>query len=393
MIYVKKFLQDVQATVAVIFAFALVIVFGSAGMAVDFVNASGVRTSLQQALDGAVLAAAAARVQNESEAEKIITRFMSSNWSLKYPSLDAQISQSLTDDTVSGTATVSVPTLISGILGFENMEVNATSTATISNPTLEVAMVIDNSSSMVPHLSTLKNALESVIDILATDTSMAEKSFAVVPYSLYANVGTSNSTQSWLSLAPADAATWKGCVGSRNYPLELNDSDYSTPIPAVVASNCNPTPLLPLTSDTATAKSWISGLEAKVDDSFTGAGLIWGWRVLSEDAPFTEAKPYGDAQKVIIFLTDAKSSMGPSYPKHNNEDNVADTVWQAQCTNIKARDIVLYTIAFDADSDREQQLEDCATSSAHAFTAGNASELKTAFEEIAKKLATVYLSQ
>jgi Flp pilus assembly protein TadG len=389
---VKRFLQDVEAAVAVIFALVIVVIFGAAGMAVDFINSSGVRTSLQQALDGAVLAAAAARVQNEAEAEAIINKFMTSNWSMKYPNLDAQVSQTLTDDAVSGTATVFVPTLISGVLGFYNIEVSAISTATISNSTLEVAMVIDNSSSMLSHLSTLKKALESVIDILASDTSSAEKSFAVVPYSLYANVGTSNSTKSWLSLAPADAATWKGCVGSRDYPLELNDSD-STPIPAVSVSNCNPTPLLPLTSDTDTVKSWISGLDAKIDDSFTGAGLIWGWRVLSEDEPFTEAKPYGDAQKVIIFLTDARSSMGPSYPKHNNEDDVADSVWQAQCTNIKAQDIALYTIAFEANADRTKQLEDCATSSAHAFSADNSSELKSAFEDIAKKLATVYLSQ
>jgi hypothetical protein len=213
-----------------------------------------------------------------------------------------------------------------------------------------------------------------------------------VPYSVYTNVGVSNKTASWLLLAAEDAATWQGCVGSRNYPLELNDSD-TTPIPAVSVSNCNPTPLLPLTSDTETVKSWISGLEAKIDDSYTGAGLIWGWRALSETEPFDEAKPYGEPQKVIIFLTDARSSMGPSYPKHNNEDDVADSVWGAQCTNIKAQDITLYTIAFEADTTRAQQLRDCATSSAHAFTADNASELKSAFEDIAKKLATVYLSQ
>src|SRR3712207_7098115 len=47
--------------------------------------------------------------------------------------------------------------------------------------------------------------------------------------------------------------------------------------------------------------------------------LIWGWRALSEREPFTEAKAYGEAQKVIIFLTDAYSTMGPSYPKHNKD--------------------------------------------------------------------------
>jgi hypothetical protein len=41
---------------------------------------------------------------------------------------------------------------------------------------------------------------------------------------------------------------------------------------------------------------------------------------------------------------------------------------------------------------REQWLSDCSTSPSHAFTADNSSELTSAFEEIAAKLATVYLS-
>jgi hypothetical protein len=91
--------------------------------------------------------------------------------------------------------------------------------------------------------------------------------------------------------------------------------------------------------------------------------------VLSEDEPFDEAKPYGESEKVIIFLTDARSGMGPSNPKHNNEDDVADSIWQTQCTNIKAKDIALYTIAFDTGSSQKDKMEECATTSAHAFTA------------------------
>jgi Flp pilus assembly protein TadG len=82
----RKFKRDSRGAVAVIFAVCAVVVFGAAGMAVDFINASGVRASLQQALDGAVLAAAAAHVKNENEAEEVIAEYMASNWSLKYPS-------------------------------------------------------------------------------------------------------------------------------------------------------------------------------------------------------------------------------------------------------------------------------------------------------------------
>ena len=47
---------------------------------------------------GAVLAAASAHVRNDHEAETIITEFMTSNWTEKYPSLDIEVEQDVTDD-------------------------------------------------------------------------------------------------------------------------------------------------------------------------------------------------------------------------------------------------------------------------------------------------------
>jgi hypothetical protein len=64
----------------------------------------------------------------------------------------------------------------------------------------------------------------------------------------------------------------------------------------------------------------------------------------------------------------------------------------AQCTNVKNQGIALYTIAFDTSSHRRQLLADCATSSAHAYTADDATDLKDAFEAIADQIRTPYLS-
>jgi len=382
----------VKGSVAVIFGIMAAVVFGAAGMAVDFINASNVRTTLQHALDGAVLAAASAHVKNDHEAETIITEFMTSNWTEKYPTLDAYVTQSVNDDVVTGTASVQIPTLLTTFLGIYDMDIAVTSSASVSTPTIEVAVVIDNSSSMRPHLRQLQQALTSVVETLAPDGTDPDVTFAVIPYSAYVNIGVSNKNQSWLSFDDADRSAWEGCVGSRDYPLDLNDTG-DTPIPAVSAVECNPVEMLPLTSDVDTIEEWIDDLSTEGDETYTGAGLIWGYRALSEREPFTEAKPYGEAQKVIIFMTDAYSSVGPSYPKHDNEDNVGDDIWQDQCTNIKAAGITLYTIAFQTGTDQQTMLAECATSSNHALTADNSSQLKNAFEDIAAKLARIYLSQ
>src|SRR5687767_12926915 len=114
---IRNYRAAAKGSVAVIMGLTTAVVFGAAGMAVDFINASSVRTSLQQALDSAVLAAASAQVKNEHEAEEIITEFMASNWTEKFPSINADINQSVTDEVVTGTASVQVPTLITGLLG------------------------------------------------------------------------------------------------------------------------------------------------------------------------------------------------------------------------------------------------------------------------------------
>jgi hypothetical protein len=272
------------------------------------------------------------------------------------------------------------------------MDIAVTSSASVSTPTIEVAMVIDNSSSMRTHLKQLQKALTAVVDTLAPDGTDPDVTFSVIPFSTYVNVGVSNKEESWLSFDEADKTLWEGCVGSRDYPLDLDDTG-DTPIPAVSGVTCNPMEMLPLTSDVDMVADWIDSLTTEVSDTYTGAGLIWGFRALSEREPLSEAKPYGESEKVIIFLTDAFSTVGPSYPKHDTEDDVGDNIWQEQCTNIKAADITLYTIAFQTDGTREAWLAECATSSSHAFTADNSNQLKTAFEDIAAKLARIYLSQ
>jgi L-rhamnose mutarotase len=84
---------------------------------------------------------------------------------------------------------------------------------------------------------------------------------------------------------------------------------------------------------------------------------------------------------------------GQAIQNNDTEDDVADDIWQEQCSNIKAAGITLYTIAFQTGTDQQTNLAECATSSSHAFTADNSGQLKNAFEDIAAKLARIYLSQ
>jgi Flp pilus assembly protein TadG len=389
----RNFSENTSGSVAVILGIVATVMIGAAGVAVDFVNASYIRTSLQHALDSAVLAASSSHVETESEAEALIHKYMDSNWKQKFPTLAVDIKPKLGKDNITSDATTQVPTMLMGILGIEDIGIRVSSTATASESTLELAMVIDNSSSMKSNLNLLKASLLAVTETLDSSLSTDVK-YAIVPYSVYVNVGTSNKNKSWLSFSDADKKSWTGCVGSRNYPLELEDSD-STAIPTVTTSRCNPTELLPLTSDVSKVEDWISDLEAEVDDTYLASGLIWGIRALSEQDPLDEGAADGEAQKILIFLTDGYSTFGPSYPGHETEDTVGDatSILSAQCTNAKDQGIIIYTVAFGASEVEEAMLRDCASSTGHAYVAEGAGDLVTAFAAIATKLSTVYLSQ
>jgi Flp pilus assembly protein TadG len=390
---VRRFFGNTSGSVAVILGIVATVMVGAAGIAVDFVNASYIRTSLQHALDSAVLAASSSHVETDSEAEALIHEYMDSNWKQKFPTLAVDIKPKLGKDNITSDATTEVPTLLMGILGIKDIAIRVSSTATATESTIEVAMVIDNSSSMQSNLTLLKNSLLAVTETL--DSSLSTNvEYAIIPYSVYVNVGTSNKNKSWLSFSGVDKKSWTGCVGSRDYPLELEDSG-STAIPTVTTSLCNPTELLPLTSNVSKVEDWISNLKAEVDDTYMASGLIWGVRALSERDPFDEGTPDGEAQKILIFLTDGYSTLGPSYPKHETEDTAgeATSIVSAQCTNAKNQGITIYTVAFGAAEDGEAMLRDCATSTAHAYVADSAGDLVTAFAAIAAKLSTVYLSE
>jgi Flp pilus assembly protein TadG len=163
---VRSFLGNTSGSVAVILGVVATVMIGAAGIAVDFVNASYIRTSLQHALDSAVLAASSSHVETDSEAEALIHEYMDSNWKQKFPTLAVDIKPKLGKDNITSDATTEVPTLLMGILGIKDIAIRVSSTATATESTIEVAMVIDNSSSMQSNLTLLKNSLLAVTETL-----------------------------------------------------------------------------------------------------------------------------------------------------------------------------------------------------------------------------------
>ena len=217
-------------------------IVGTVGLSTDAARGYLVKHRLTEALDAAGLAAA--RESESASQSSQATMFFNANWQGGY--LGATIdgphtSWNQADDTVTVTATATVPTTFTRVLGFQDMEVAAASTVQRTIRGMELILVMDNTGSMRGggKMTAMIDAAESLIDILYENDSTTDpptvanetlENFWVglVPYSASVNIGSSRT--SWLETALDTNAylptTWKGCVEARDYPLDTNDTTY-----------------------------------------------------------------------------------------------------------------------------------------------------------------------
>ena len=248
-------------------------------------------------------------------------------------------------------------------------------------------------------MATLKIAANDLIDELMPAGPSEKMKIGIVPYAQYVNIGSVKQGQPWLKSPSSGWAGWKGCVGSRSSPLDIEDGSYGTKIPAVhpdlipwVANTCPTAKVKELTKIKGGLKTAIDGMVA---DGYTyiPGGLVWGWRLLSDQAPFTEGAAVSNSiTKAIILMTDGDNTVKPVYPKHdicgNSCGSQADNITRNMCDNIKAAGITLYTVAFQVTpgSTGEGLMQYCASTPANYYPATSNAALKTAFKNIAKSL-------
>lgn len=144
--------------------------------------------------------------------------------------------------------------------------------------------------------------------------------------------------------------------------------------------------------------------------TYLDLGMIWGGRLSSPDGIFasnvTEAPANGGAvARHLIFLTDGEmqpsysiySSYGTEYYDKRVTDNGTSSItsrhtsrFLAVCEAIKAKRIRIWVIAFAADLTSD--LTTCASTDS-SYEASDANELNEAFQEIAKDVGELRVTQ
>ncbi len=195
---------------------------------------------------------------------------------------------------------------------------------------------------------------------------------------------------------------------------------YNTTLSGSVAGpnqDCDMQTVIRLTTTTSTVKTAIDAMVA-TGETNVPMGLVWGWHTLSPNAPFADGAAYSTAnlRKIIVLMTDGDNTF--TSPRWSDNDSYYEGlgyIWQnllgttsssnstrttkmnkrfsALCTNIKAKNITIYTVGVSVSNSSKTLLKACASSTDKYYDVTQASDLTAAFNSIAGSIASLRISQ
>ncbi len=191
----ERLWRSERGNVVMIFALSLLPIFAVVGTAIDISRIQTVKIQMSSLLDQAVLAAA--NLSTSEDPQQLIEDWMEpqvANFGLSPDDMEITVVSdvSFNSRSVVATASIEVPTLMMSMFDQNSttLEVKAAALQSITN--IEIAMVLDISSSMRgSRLTSLKQASTDFVDIMLTPSTSATTSINVVPFGGTVNIGDS----------------------------------------------------------------------------------------------------------------------------------------------------------------------------------------------------------
>ncbi len=200
-------------------------------------------------------------------------------------------------------------------------------------------------------------------------------------------------------------------------PVISNHNDQDGPLTLGPNRAC-PTPIVPLTSEMSKVRDGINALQFwNGSGTNIAEGLAWGWRVLSPEAPYTQAAPFDPdaASKILVVMTDGanvsfggsnsinKSDYGSYGFLNDGRINSANTQSKAEeyldastakmCVDIKKLGVEVYTVVYNTTASGVVKLfSNCASRTDNFFMAKDVVALKQAFSAIGQSVSGVRIS-
>lgn len=424
-------MSDAHGSYAILFALSIIPVLIAIGAAIDISRAYVVKQRMTKALDAAGLAVAGMTGLTNAQIQTTAQNFFNANYPSTKIGVPGTLTVTSTTSKVMLSASASMPTAIMSIVGIDTMSIAANSEITKLGKKLEVALVFDNTGSMAQSskLSSLQTAAKSFLTVLQNSAPNAgDVKVAIVPFTTDVNVGSTNSSATWLKWSwtyPTYTCTktwsgttcsygtatktvsktgWKGCVTDRDQSNDVSitppsTGTSSTLYPADDANSknnyCSLQSLMPLTYDWTALTSKVNAMTAGGSTNTT-IGLVWGWTMLTQGMPLSSAAAPDPKKlnKVLVFLTDGDNTYyrdGMDTCDGFNPCPGADTRTALVCSAIKNAGILVYTIrTLDGNA---TLLSNCSSGAGYYYDVSSASQLDSIFTAIATSISNLRISQ
>ncbi len=440
-----RFWGDESGVSILVFALTLPMMMAAAGVVVDLAIAYNVKVRLANALDKATLAAGTT-TGTPAEVETQILRFVEANYPESSLGRTFKVDADVGEISIRVTASAEVGTYFMRIFGRDSITVSGESEVMRQLSGVEAVLVLDVTGSMRNNnIAALQKAARSFMTIMFKRINDEDYlRIGIVPFSNSVNVGPAGLNDGFVSrpasdpyISPASSiqytgtnnttTQWKGCIledpydgtdvtdawakNWRMYRWPRTCSRYDRYGNCTTWSNSDPNSqcpnlrIVPLTNNKSTLDATVDRLDNSnvAGNTYGNIGMVWGWRVISPEAPFSQGSPYGDPDwsKAVIMMTDGDNTMHPTYSvygptsSHNLDADDLDDRFAQTCENMKAEGIAVYTITFQsAISNATRQIfRTCASSPDHYFNAPSNADLEAAFRRIANQLSQLHLSK
>ena len=256
-------LSDKRGNVAVVVALAMGPLALAGLGAVDLARATSAKSQLQDALDAAALAAARTNSTTDAQLKVAGDKYLKQNLALSSAfALTSSTFKFGPDGRVVASARLDVTPFVAGLVTGGTMAVGASAEVVRAGSKLEIALVLDNTGSMVQgnsdKLDNLKAAAKEFVDKMEDISEKATEpdtvKISLVPFSNTVRVdGTAYRNSSWIDQTGASpindeifttanatahanrfdlfsqlGQAWRGCVEMRQAPYDVQDDAPST---------------------------------------------------------------------------------------------------------------------------------------------------------------------
>lgn len=424
----RRFTNDKEGSIAVMSTGVFLLCLLVAGITIDYARLTKISSTLEVLNDQAALAAAKDPGLSLAQREGIFEDFLEYNLGGHDGYQDYTYNLSYTENEYEIVLAVDTH-VVADLLFYSNeddpVEISASSEVTVGKEFVEVALVLDISTSMRgSRIIEMQAAAKTFISALLENPDTRERmSIALIPYG-----GTVRVPQEMRHMLIEPATTehwldgnWNGCFEgtTHNYSNGLAPGDRLGYLPTFSAYRylndwCpyEGSELMGLTNDQAKLEATVDSFLLS-DGTGTDIGAAWGlatldpeWRGEFPDTESELPRDYNEGTKKIMIIMSDGGITGQVFPKNSEMDEhpyrsrnyiSSDSVHNGQyndiCDKAKDNDIEIYTIGFTITNVTHiNRLKACATDDTNHYDA-ELGELETTFRTLANSVSPLRLSR